>query len=173
MTQAAPVGQPAEEERRPRWDSRALLRWSRTSVGRRATWLLVGALVFFVSAGWWSLGSREVTDDATVEGPIHPVAPRIDGIVSKVYIDDHDLVEVGEPEAGAVRGSRIGKRFSEVAAEFSPEHGSEHGAWNQLHQQQGERPVAARLEGQGVDQDHAVYAVGVLFEVDLGDESGQ
>lgn len=122
MTQAAPVPQPPIEGRRRRWDSRALLRWSRTTAGRRATWALAGVLVLFLLAGWLILGSREVTDDATVEGPIHPVAPRIGGIVSKVYIDNHDFVEAGDvlveidPTGYEVRRAKAAADLAEAVA---------------------------------------------------------
>ena len=120
----APLPRRPAEGQRPLWDSRALLRWSRTAAGRRASWALLAILGASALAVWWVLGSREVTDDATVEGPIHPVAPRISGVVSKVYVDDHDYVEVGDvlveidPTGYEVRQAKAAADLAEAVAVY-------------------------------------------------------
>ena len=109
-------------ERRRRWDSRGLLEWSRTPGGRRAS-LLASVVVMLGLVGlWWVISSREVTDDATVEAPIHPVAPRIVGVVHAVLADDHQFVEKGEvlieidPTAYEVRYAKAAANLAEAVA---------------------------------------------------------
>ncbi len=54
----------------------------------------------FLAAGggylWWTHG-QETTDDAFVDGHIHPVAARVPGTVMAVLVEDNALVEEGEP----------------------------------------------------------------------------
>jgi membrane fusion protein (multidrug efflux system) len=50
----------------------------------------IGGYVYY-SAGF------EDTDDAFLEGNVHPVSPRINGTVSRVLVDDNAHVEAGQP----------------------------------------------------------------------------
>jgi membrane fusion protein (multidrug efflux system) len=61
---------------------------------------IVAVLFVLLAAGagylWWSHG-RESTDDAFVEGHIHPVAARVSGTVVQVLVDENQVVEEGQP----------------------------------------------------------------------------
>ncbi|MBZ4685635.1 MAG: secretion protein HlyD family protein [Desulfomicrobiaceae bacterium] len=61
---------------------------------------IVAVLFVLLAAGagyfWWSHG-RESTDDAFVEGHIHPVAARVPGTVVQVLVDENQVVEEGQP----------------------------------------------------------------------------
>jgi membrane fusion protein, multidrug efflux system len=50
----------------------------------------IGSYVYY-AAGF------ESTDDAFLQGDVHPVSPRIDGTVAKVLVDDNAHVEAGQP----------------------------------------------------------------------------
>jgi membrane fusion protein (multidrug efflux system) len=63
-------------------------------------------LIFFIilavlaTAGiiyWLHVRQFEETDDAEVEAHLNPVAARIDGTVTRVYVDDNVTVKVGDP----------------------------------------------------------------------------
>jgi membrane fusion protein (multidrug efflux system) len=62
----------------------------------RLTFGALGALLLLVAASWWYLHGRESTDDARIRGSIHPVAPRVQGMVTAVHIVDHQAVKAGE-----------------------------------------------------------------------------
>lgn len=94
---ADPILTPVEEEAgAARWNSRSLLTWSRTAQGRRATGLLAGLTVVALFGAWWIASGREVTDNATVEGAIYPVSPRVSGAVGRVHVVDNQRVEAGD-----------------------------------------------------------------------------
>jgi membrane fusion protein (multidrug efflux system) len=75
----------------------------------KAKWLLLpwgkilagAAIITAVSAGIGSYvyyaAGFESTDDAFLEGDVHPVSPRINGTVAKVLVDDNAHVEAGQP----------------------------------------------------------------------------
>lgn len=44
---------------------------------------------------WWYFSGRESTDDARIKAPIHPVAPRVSGLVLEVHVGDNQSVEKG------------------------------------------------------------------------------
>ena len=61
------------------------------------TWLAMLAVIGFATAAMlWFLAGRETTDNAIVNGPIHPIAPRVGGPVSKVHVADNQYVEAGD-----------------------------------------------------------------------------
>jgi membrane fusion protein (multidrug efflux system) len=53
--------------------------------------LLVAAVLF-----WWWRSGRETTDNARVEGAVHPVAARVGGQVMAIHVDDNQAVTAGE-----------------------------------------------------------------------------
>jgi membrane fusion protein (multidrug efflux system) len=67
---------------------------------RRINPVAVGIVMFFLIAagiGWYLYSSGfEDTDDAQVDGHLNPVAPRIDGTVKAVYVDDNQDVQAGK-----------------------------------------------------------------------------
>lgn len=105
-----------------RWDSRSLLLRSRTPNGQRVIKILILLVSIAVVGTWWYLGGREVTDDATVEGAIHPVSPRVSGAVRRVLVDDNEVVEAGtllvelDPTAFLVRLDRANADLAEALA---------------------------------------------------------
>jgi membrane fusion protein (multidrug efflux system) len=78
--------------------AKAPARWRRLPWGK----ILAGAAIAVVAAT--GIGSYvyyaagfESTDDAFLEGDVHPVSPRIDGTVAKVLVDDNAHVVAGQP----------------------------------------------------------------------------
>jgi membrane fusion protein (multidrug efflux system) len=81
------LNEPAPPPERPVRKHR-LLRWV----------MIIGAIV--VAAGfwfWWHGRNRESTDDATVDGHIVPISPRISGRILQVLVNDNQHVEQGQP----------------------------------------------------------------------------
>jgi membrane fusion protein (multidrug efflux system) len=75
---------------KPKW---LLLPWRK---------ILAGAAIITVAAtgvgsyAYYAAGF-ESTDDAFLEGDVHPVSPRINGTVAKVLVEDNAHVEAGQP----------------------------------------------------------------------------
>lgn len=73
---------------------------SRTRGRSRAFLIFFIVLIVLGIAGtlyWLHTRQFEETDDAFVEMHINPVSPRIDGVVTKVYVDNNRTVQTGEP----------------------------------------------------------------------------
>jgi len=78
-------------------------------VKAKAKWLLLpwgkilagAAIIAVAGAGIGSYvyyaAGFESTDDAFLQGDVHPVSPRINGTVAKVLVDDNAHVEAGQP----------------------------------------------------------------------------
>src|SRR3989304_2915837 len=67
---------------------------------RKAMMLFAVAALVTVGSGlfyWWYRQTHIATDDAYVEGRIHPVAARIQGTVVEVRSEDNQPVKQGEP----------------------------------------------------------------------------
>ncbi len=67
-------------------------------MARRAKWLLFPALLIAIAggyAGWQYLSQWETTDDAQVEGHIHPVNARVGGTVTTVNVKENQHIETG------------------------------------------------------------------------------
>ena len=63
---------------------------------RRIPWIPIITISLLASAVlWWWQGGRETTDNARLEGHVHPVAARIDGTVVEVLVEDNQHVESG------------------------------------------------------------------------------
>lgn len=62
---------------------------------------LVGAIALVLVAGsvvaWRYFSHRESTDDAQMAGHVSPVAARIAGTVTKIYVADNQAVKAGDP----------------------------------------------------------------------------
>ena len=58
-----------------------------------ATLVTIGSGIFY----WWYRQTHISTDDAFVEGRIHPVAARIQGTVAAVLVEDNQQVKKGQP----------------------------------------------------------------------------
>jgi membrane fusion protein (multidrug efflux system) len=46
---------------------------------------------------WWHSRQFETTDDAQVDGHLNPISARVDGTITKVYVDDNQVVKAGDP----------------------------------------------------------------------------
>lgn len=61
--------------------------------------VLAAVLLLAMASGafayWLHASARETTDDAQVEGRIHSVSARVGGTVTKVFVDNNQLVEAG------------------------------------------------------------------------------
>ena len=72
--------------------------------GRRLPWGRILAAAAIVATAGAAIGGYayhsagfETTDDAFLEGDVHPVSPRINGTVARVIVDDNAHVEAGQP----------------------------------------------------------------------------
>jgi membrane fusion protein (multidrug efflux system) len=72
--------------------------------GRRLPWgkILAGAVIVAIagtgiSSYVYRSAGFETTDDAFLEGDVHPVSPRINGTVARVLVDDNAHVQAGQP----------------------------------------------------------------------------
>lgn len=62
--------------------------------------IVVIFLIGGVSWYFWSASSKyESTDDAQVDGHVNAISARVSGYVTKVYVQDHQMVKVGDPLA--------------------------------------------------------------------------
>ena len=73
----------------------------RKNRGRRiiAKLAIVPVAIVLIAAGirtWNYLSSYESTDDAQIDGHIAPVSSRIAGKISRVYVEDTQVVEAGQ-----------------------------------------------------------------------------
>jgi len=101
------------------------------SKGFRRKWALgiffVASVTTVVSGGfyWWWRQTHIATDDAFVEGRIHPVAARIQGTVAEVLVDDNQPVKKGQPlaridpEPYAVRVAAAAAALSAASADLN------------------------------------------------------
>ena len=60
--------------------------------------LIAAGIVAMIFTAWYMFDAytHEETDDAYVTGHLHNVAPRINGVVTKVLVDDNQLVHEGD-----------------------------------------------------------------------------
>jgi membrane fusion protein (multidrug efflux system) len=99
--------------------------------GSRRKWALgvfLAATLLTVVAGafyWWWRQTHIATDDAFVEGRIHPVAARVQGTVVEVQVDDNQPVRKGQPlvridpEPYAVRVAAASSALSAASADLN------------------------------------------------------
>jgi len=60
--------------------------------------IVIGGLILAVAGGflaWHYLAARESTDDAQIEGHVHPIAARVGGTVIQLAVQDNQWVEAG------------------------------------------------------------------------------
>jgi membrane fusion protein (multidrug efflux system) len=95
---------------------------------RKAMTLFVVAAFVTVASGvfyWWYRQTHISTDDAFVEGRIHPVAARIPGTVVEVLVEDNQPVKRGDPllridpEPFAVRVAAAGSAVTAATADLT------------------------------------------------------
>jgi membrane fusion protein, multidrug efflux system len=74
---------------------------SKEKSGRgRALLIFAVALLIAAAAGilyWLHARQFEDTDDAQIDGNLSPIGTRIDGNIVKVYVQNNQLVKVGDP----------------------------------------------------------------------------
>ena len=78
----------------------APLRASPTQKRKRAFLIFFSVLLAIAAAGflyWLHERNFESTDDAQVDGHLNPISARIDGTVIKVYVENNQAVNVGDP----------------------------------------------------------------------------
>jgi membrane fusion protein (multidrug efflux system) len=100
----------------------------RNSRRKWALGIFVAASLATVVSGalyWWWRQTHIATDDAFVEGRIHPVAARIQGNVVEVLVDDNQPVKKGQPlvridlEPYAVRVAAASSALSAASADLN------------------------------------------------------
>jgi len=86
-----PVGKPAESTTQDQARTR----------GRRRSFLIFFLVLAVLAAGglmyWLHVRQFEDTDDAFVEMHLNPVTPRVDGVITKVYVENNQIVHAGDP----------------------------------------------------------------------------
>ncbi len=73
---------------------------SATRGRRRAFLIFFLVLIVLGVAGllyWLHARHFESTDDAQVDAHLNPISARVDGMITKVYVDDNQTVKVGDP----------------------------------------------------------------------------
>src|SRR5437879_2215242 len=69
--------------------------------GRTRAFIIFFVVLALAGAGsvlyWQHARQFEETDDAFVEMHLNPVSPRVDGVVVKVYVENNQIVQAGEP----------------------------------------------------------------------------
>ncbi len=70
--------------------------------GKRKSMLVIFAVVLVIAAAggllyWLHARHYEDTDDAQIDGNLSPIGTRIDGTVVKVYVQNNQVVKVGDP----------------------------------------------------------------------------
>ena len=66
----------------------------------RGRYILLAVLLLLLVGGyflWKYLGTYESTDDSQVDGHIHAISSRISGYVSRVLVEDQQIVKAGDP----------------------------------------------------------------------------
>jgi membrane fusion protein (multidrug efflux system) len=107
--------------------------------------IAVGGLVF-----WSHARNYESTDDAFVEMHLGPVSPRIDGTVTKVYVENNQHVHAGEPLV------ELDGRDNQVAVEQAEARLAE--AQSQVLEQQPNVPIARVENGTNLSAAEAALA---------------
>ncbi|MGA8025583.1 MAG: HlyD family secretion protein [Bryobacteraceae bacterium] len=67
---------------------------------RRAFTVFFIALLVIAAAGflyWFHTRQFESTDDAEVDAHLNPISARVDGTITRVYVDDNQTVKAGDP----------------------------------------------------------------------------
>ncbi|MBV8867699.1 MAG: HlyD family secretion protein [Acidobacteriaceae bacterium] len=88
--QATPVSMPPVGDNKP----------SASSGRRRAFLIFFVVLLVLATASllyWLHARQFESTDDAQVDAHLNPISARIDGTITKVYVDDNHVVQAGDP----------------------------------------------------------------------------
>ncbi|NVK40902.1 MAG: HlyD family secretion protein [Oceanospirillaceae bacterium] len=86
--------------------------------------LILVAGLAVVARMWWRGANFEETDNAYVEGYISAIAPRVDGVVTRVLFEDNQQVRAGDllieldPADYRVRVEEIEAQLAEVGAEL-------------------------------------------------------
>jgi membrane fusion protein, multidrug efflux system len=69
--------------------------------GRRKAFLIFFFVLVMVALGaffyWLHARQFESTDDAQVDAHLNPISARIDGTISRIYVEDNQSVQVGDP----------------------------------------------------------------------------
>lgn len=69
--------------------------------GRRRAFMIFFAILLVLAAAgllfWLHARQFETTDDAQVDAHLNPISSRVDGTITRVYVDDNQSVKVGDP----------------------------------------------------------------------------
>jgi membrane fusion protein, multidrug efflux system len=69
---------------------------------KRRRIIVIGSVIALIlvlgCVGWWIYsGTYESTDDAQIDAHLNPIAARVQGTVSAVYVEDNQTVQAGQP----------------------------------------------------------------------------
>ena len=95
---------------------------------RLRSWMAIGVVLIAVAAGTYAYlqyaSGRETTDDAQIEGHIHPVGARVGGTVTRTFVQNNQMVEAGailaeiDPQDYQVAVARAKANLAEAEADF-------------------------------------------------------
>ena len=92
---------PAETQQPVRTPEESAQKNQARNRGRKRSFLIFFLLLLVLAAGgllyWLHARQFEETDDAFVEMHLNPVSPRIDGTITKVYVENNQMVRAGDP----------------------------------------------------------------------------
>lgn len=90
--------EPEPEPKKPREPlGRRARRWRREHPrGAVIALVVVLALAVVGVIVWWWMHTHEATDDAQIDGHIAPLSSRVAGTVTRVYVEDNQVVERGQ-----------------------------------------------------------------------------
>lgn len=98
---------------------------------RRRNLLIAGVVVLLivtVCVAWWLYArTYETTDDAQVDGHLNPVAARVDGTISAVFVEDNQRVHAGQaivdldPHDAEISLAQAQADYDQAVAQFKAE----------------------------------------------------
>ncbi|MBV9295095.1 MAG: HlyD family secretion protein [Acidobacteriaceae bacterium] len=69
--------------------------------GRRRAFTIFFIVLLVIALGgflyWFHAKQFESTDDAQVDAHLNPISARVDGTITRVYVDDNQMVKAGDP----------------------------------------------------------------------------
>lgn len=101
ITAAVTTEEETAQQQAPPVRTAAARTQSNTTQGRRRAFTIFFVVLLAIGvaglAYWLHVRQFESTDDAEVDAHLNPISSRIDGTITKVYVDDNQTVKVGDP----------------------------------------------------------------------------
>jgi membrane fusion protein (multidrug efflux system) len=100
---------------------------TKTKRSKMVAGAVVLVLVVASSLWYWYTQGYETTDDAQIDGHINSVSSRIAGTIEKVYVEDNQLVQAGQPLVDLdmrelkISAEQSGAQYAEAVAHLNAE----------------------------------------------------